>query len=312
MKKMALSLVLLSFNAVAGITDDPGLNQLRQSFSGLIQSAPALLDKAATMKPIITPPGSAISADDCKVLATKIATNYKINPFQFVSETGSSMNGMCGGQYGFKKNFLLPQNGVSNLGLPYTMVVQLPDDTGSALYFIDSSNHIVEIERQTVSKVKMTILSYAITAIDPSGNVFISVYDQNYSRTGGLATDVSGTHTMQEYVAADGSTPFPFLRNSIKNPTDPTKNYEILRITRADQKDWQDYQLPITYADVQGGYYSYGGKYYDPASMPNFQSSLTIKYRGGNEICSSGYVKTNTAWTYLPADATSYEDCENY
>jgi hypothetical protein len=315
MKSIALVLELLALNAFAlnsAHSDDPGLNQLRQSFSAQLQAAPAFWDKAAEMKPIITSPGKPITADECSDLATKIAANYKVNPFHFIFENGSSENGMCGGLYGYAQTFLLLQNGVSNLGLPYTTVVQLPDETGAALYFIDSSNRIVETEGQTVNKQTNAITSYGITAVDANGNISISVYDQNYEILGGDGGPVSGTHSMQEYVPADGSIPFPILRNSIKDSKNPANDYETIRLSRADAKDWQDFQLPITFADIAGGYYSYGGKYYDTSAEPVFQSFLVIRYRGGKEVCASGYVEAKAAWTYLPSDNNAREYCENY
>jgi hypothetical protein len=320
MKSIAFGLLFCSVTATAASSiapstapyNDPGLDQLKQSFATQLQAAPALWEKAAAMKPIITAPGKAITADECNALAAKVATNYKINPFHFIFENGSTINGMCGGEYGYKQNTIAFQSGVSNLGLPYTTVVQLPDDTGAALYFIDSNNRIVEIEGQTVDQPSGKITSYAITAIDANGNISISVYDENYSILGGLSGPVTGTHTMQQYIPADGSVPFPVLRETIKDSTNSANDYETIRLSRADVKDWQDFQLPITFANVVGGYYSYGGKYYDTSAEPTFQSFVDMKYRGGKEVCANGYIRAGSSWKSFPTDDTARTNCMNY
>lgn len=116
---------------------------------------------------------------------------------------------------------------------------------------------------------------------------------------------------MERFIPADGSAVWPMLRNSVINHADPTKDYQIMAWDRADQKDWQDYQLPITLSD-SGGYYNYGGKFYSTYGKPTFKSSITIKYRGGKEFCAAGDVKVDKQWASYPADQTAYYNCFNY
>ncbi len=313
MKKLILAALLsISFSAHAS---DAGLDQLKGSFAGLIQSSAKEFDKAAKMKTISVARGGEITKAECDGIAAQITANYKINPFQFIYESGSSYNAMCGGRWGWQKNYLAKFSGTSNLGSPYVAVVQLDSSENGAYrtemsnYFLDASNRIIEIQHVSANRQTGEVLGYGITVIDGFGNLYVSVFDKNYSVSGGIAQDVAGTHRTEQFVSADGSSPYALLRNTVKNSTDPSKDYQILSWTRADQKDWQDYETSITH---ETGYYTYGGKYYSNFDKPNFKSSLTIKNRGGKEFCAYGSVKVDTAWTTFPSDRTAYDNCGNY
>lgn len=310
-------LILLSMLYFPTANADPGLDKLKQSFSGLIQSSIKQFDKAATMKPVVLKKGAEISKTDCDAIAAKIKTNYKIDPFNFVFEGGSTTDAMCGGRWGYDKNFTQKISGATNMGQAYSLIIQLEEQNvwGSqnyiTTYFIDSAYHIVE--KQTLMTLVTTseLSGYLITSVDAGGDVYSSQYDKNYGISGGIAQDVSGTHTIEKYVPADGSAPFPLIRNTVKNKSDPSKDYQILLLERADQKDWQDFQLPITFA-WDGGFYNYGGKYYANYNKPTFKSEITIKFRGGKEYCAEGDIKEDQKWTSFPADSSSYYNCVNY
>jgi hypothetical protein len=313
MKKMIFAAMLLI--ASGAQANDAGLENLKNSFAGLIKTSSKEFDRAAAMKTVSVVRGEEITKAHCDGIAAQIASNYKINPFECIHETGSSFNSMCGGRWGWQKNYLAKVSGTANLGAPYVAVIQLEgsEDGGYrseiSYYFLDAANRIIETQHIAANRKTGEILVYGITAIDGTGNIYISVFDKHYSISGGIAKDVSGTHRMEQFVSADGSTPSALLRNTVKNASDSSKDYQILSWDRADQKDWQDYQTSITHGT---GYYVYDGKFYSNFSKPNFKSGLTIKNRGGREFCAYGSVKNDTSWATLPADQTAYSDCGNY
>lgn len=278
-------LILFSFSTAFA---DPGLYQLKQSFSGLMQTAKKEFDKAATMKPVVLKEGSKISKQECVDVQAKIRSKYKIDPFEFIYEGGSTYNSMCGGQYGIRKNFVQNVSGKSNLGLPYAFVIQLEGQDYwrevISNYFVDSNYQIVEIQGLSFYPKTGELLEYDITSVDANENIYFSEFKKNFSV---LNKDIEGTQTIEKFIAADGSYPFSLLRNTVKHKTDSSKDYQILLMERSDKRDWDEFQLPITHA-WGGGFYVYAGKQY---RRNRFTSYLTIKYRGGKEYCANGSVK---------------------
>ncbi|KYG66999.1 hypothetical protein AZI86_08230 [Bdellovibrio bacteriovorus] len=300
---------LLILFSVSTAFADQGLDQLKQSFSGVIANATKEFDKAARMKPLVLKKGTKISKDECEDAKSKISANYKVDPFEVIFEGGSTYNSMCGGQYGIRKNFVQNVSGTSNFGFPYAFVLQLEgQDFGREVisnYFVDSSYRIVEIQSLSFYKKTGELLEYGITSLDQNGNIYSSEYTKNYSIAG---KDVEGTQTIEKFIAADGSNSFPLLRNTVKHKTDKTKDYQILILERADKQDWDNFLLPITHA-WSGGFYSYSGKQY---RTNRYRSNLTIKYRGGKEYCAIGNIKADQQWSQFPADNASYYNCFNY
>lgn len=288
---------------------DQNLDQLKQSFTDTIPAAIKEFDKAAKMKPVVLKKGKEITKEDCEDVKTKIRANYKIDPFEVIYENGSTINAMCGGQYGIRPNFVQNVAGTSNLGLPYAYVIQLEGhdfwrDVISN-YFIDSSHRIVEIQGLSFSLKSEELLEYDITSVDQNGNVYFSEFVKNYSI---VNTDIAGTQTIERFIAADGSIPYPFLRNTVKHKTDQTKDYQLLLLERSDKKDWDEFSLPITHA-WSGGFYSYAGKL---DRNNHYHSSLAIKYRGGKESCAYGSTRADKQWSQAPADITAYNNCFNH
>lgn len=307
MKKLILFAMVLGSVAKA----DSGLDQLKLSFAGVIQSANSEFDKAAKMKVTPLAKGAEITLAQCEEIKNKIRGSYKIDPFEFIYEEGSTASGMCGGQNGFLKNFIVNRAGLTNMGLPYVMIIQLEHREpmsawqSTSHYFIDSNNRVVEIQGISYWPPTKEMVDYSITSVDSGGNVYFSEWTKNYSVSG---TDIEGTHTIQRFIAVDGSYPFPLMRRLVKHKTDSSKDYGILMLEKSDQKDWQGYELPITHA-WGGGFYEYSGKYF---RKPKFKSSLTIKYRGGKEQCAYGSVKQDANWAQFPTDNKPYYTCMNY
>lgn len=307
MKYLLLATILFSSVAHA----DPGLDQLKQSFTGVIQSATKEFDKAAKMKVAPLGKGTEISMAQCEELKNKIRGAYKIDPFEFIYEEGSTSSGMCGGQYGHLKNFLVKKDGKTNMGLSYVMVVQLEQRepmsawASTSHYYIDADYRVVEIQGISYWPPTKEMVEYNITSTDADGDIYFSQWTKGYSIAN---TDIEGTHTMQKFIAADGSYPYPLVRRLVKHKTDSSRDYGILMLERADRMDWQGFELPITHA-WGGGFYDYAGKY---SRKPNFKSSLTIKYRGGKERCAYGSRKQDTDWVQFPAANAPYYECFNY
>lgn len=296
---------------------DSGLEQLKSSFSSVLNSSSLYFDQAATLKPYDLELGTEISKEKCEALAQKIVSASPLNPFEWSTNKFSFFQPICGGKWGWQKNFLLNKPGKSNLGLSYSKVIQLQGSENwdwreeVTQYFISDSFKIVEI--QVIKKLKKTkeLLQYSIDSSDQSGNIYMSSLEKNYSLSGGIAKDVSGTATTERYLSADGMLSYPLLRLTVKHTKDSSKDYQIIALYRADQKDWEQFFLPITYANI-GGVYQYNGIYKSTYESPNFTSSLTLKYRGGKEICSEGRIKTNTSTIHFPSNEKEYYDCINY
>jgi hypothetical protein len=168
-------------------------------------------------------------------------------------------------------------------------------------------NHrIVEIQGLSFSKGTQKLIDTGITSIDTNGNIYIAVVNSDYSIAN---TDISGRHTIERVILADGSSPYGLTRNTVKHKTDSKKDYQAILLGRADKKDWQGFETSITHED---GYYLYGGKYHSSYDKPPFRSFLTIKYRGGVESCAFGSVDTDGAYAQFPADNKGYYSCFNY
>ena len=302
--------ILLALFCSPAFSADAGLDQLKQSFAGLMQTATVEFNRAAQMKPTVLELGAKISKETCERFKSLIRKNYKLDPFDLFTENSTHSNFMCGGRYGYLQNHIQSTSGTTNMGLPFAMVIQLQDDDpfrrGISNYYIDSSYRIVEHQGLSLSVKTGELVEYGITSIDARGNIYLSTYTKNLLWVG---KDVEGPNRMEQFISADGMIPFPLTRNTVKDNNDPRKDYQIILLQRADQKDWEDYQLLITFNE---GFYNYGGKYYSEFDKPKFRSSLTIKNRGGVEHCAVGSIKKDTAWATYPADQLQYEHCNNY
>lgn len=314
MKKIIyLSTIFFLFTNVTA--NDDGLHQLRQSFSNLIKSSGTELDKAAEMKPVLFDLDSKeekVSTENCKTLEKTIKSNYTIDPFEFTYANGSITRKMCATQR-WEKNYLLQKSGVTNQGLDYTTTIQLRFSTTKGYqilnYFVDSSFHIVEIQSLSTSKKMKDIFSYRITSINKDGDIYISDYVKNLYIISGM-NKFNGANAIQMYIPADGSSPNSLYRSTLTTDSDPSKYYQVLSWSRSDKNDWENFETSITH---QQGYYVYDGKYYSHDEMPNYKSSLTIKYKNGQEICAYGNVQSDKKLTFYPAsNVNDYYDCFNY
>lgn len=304
--RLICCLLLLSFSTSFA---DTGLDKLKQSFSDLIQFANKKFDRAAVLEPIMLVRGAELTKEACADLQSKIRANYIIDPFEVFHEGGSTFDFMCGGRYGIRKNFIQNVSGKSNFGLDYAFVIQLEGQNYwrevTSHYFIDSHYRIVEIQRLSIYPKTGELLEYAISSVDSGGDVYFSDFAKNFSI---VNKNIEGTQTIEKFISTDGSLPFPIVRNTITHKTDSNQDYQVLQMARADKKDWEDFQLPITHA-WQGGFYSYTGKQY---RTNKYYSYLTIKYRGRKEYCASGSIKEDQKWFHFPLDSKAYYECLNY
>ncbi len=306
MKKTFLALICLGMAGVANA--DAGLDQLRASFADVIKNSTKEFDRAAEMKLIDVKRGRKLELDECGILSQRAQLNYVINPFEMSFEQGVTYNYMCGGKFATQPNFVTTGAGKTNFGLPYMIVVQLearePNRNQVTNYFFDSQFRIVETQVVNSRPGTTEALEYVISSVDANGNVYIKSFAKNFSLTN---TDIEGTETMERFITTDGAIPFPFVRHTVRHPTDSTKDYQLLRFERADKQDWDNYDLVITHA-WDGGYYNYSGKY---LKQPNNASSITVKSRGGKEYCAIGSVNESGKWVSYPADQKEYYKCIN-
>ncbi len=288
----------------------PTLAQVRESFAQLAQTAQQQFDKAGAMKLIEVADGAPITSAQCDAIAAQVRPNYKIDPFKFDFENGTTFAPLCSSPFLPTQRFaVLTVSGTSNLGLPYVRVLQRGDARPEAApfvtrVFLDSNHRIVEEQYVDLDPVRGSP-EFVIKAVDAAGNYYelewtkSLIYDEK--------EDVRGTSTRQRFVAADGSTPSAVWRHHIAHPSDPAKDFTHVWLSRADRQDWQDFQLPITYG-WSGGFYSYGGKYRD---WPKFSTTLQTKFRGSQEHCAMASISADSTGTDIPGDG-SYWTCFNY
>ncbi len=300
-------LALFSFSTASA---DAGLDQLRKSFSGLLETSKREFDRAAAMKPHLLKKGKEISKEECDEAQAKIRHNYKVDPFEINYAGGSTLHAMCSAKDSTRKNFIQEVSGQTNFGLPYVFVIQAeiydhPARERLSNYFIDANYRIVEIQSLAYFLNGSELLEYDITSMDAKGNIYFSQFTKNYRVA---STDIEGTQTMEKFIAADGSNPFPLIRDTVKHKSHSAKDYQSIYLLRSDKQDWDGFQLPITHA-WSGGFYTYAGKLYGTS---RFKSSLSIRYRGGKEQCSFGYVEAeHQKVTRVPSDETLYYQCYN-
>ena len=78
-------------------------------------------------------------------------------------------------------------------------------------------------------------------------------------------------------------------------------------ISKADKKDWDRFELPVTYG-WNGGFYIYNNKFY---RNPNFRSLLMVMYKNGQEQCAIGNVTQMQNLSIVPSDREYYNKCSH-
>jgi hypothetical protein len=313
MKSIHLIASLISLTSLSALADS-GLDSLKQSFAPLALEATQQFNRAALMKPFMITKGQALNSKDCQALVDHVTKSYKIDPFQFTDDQHNRIAyPMCvsgAASIETEQNYIQPIPGRSNFDLPYSVVIQLSDFGGAGLnsYFIDSSFHVVEIQRIYTDPTTQELTQYVINAVDAQANIYYSTWikDDKFPRT-----QINAITRTEGYLPADGSAPGPWLRSTTTSCVDPTQVYETLNLSRAERKDWDDYVQPLTYG--LWGFYDYGGKYFPDTTMPIYRSQLTLKYMNGVEHCAFGtYMDGKTPVADPLVNTTAYSDCLYY
>lgn len=297
--------------------DYPGLKRLRTSFAVQMQKSQIELDRAATFKKTELPLGGRLIASDCETLQKKIALNYPIDPFKRKKDGYAPANGMCGGPMGWMQNSILRESGVTNLGLPYTMVIQYKGTFGKGrqedqgYFFINDSFQIVEIQQFSLDLWNPGIISYDVRSLDASGNLYASSFERNGSHSSGGAGNIVGERRKEMFLPVDGSSVMPMTRETVKDNKNSANDYMALNWDRADKIEWQSYFLLIT-LPYEGGFYDYNGTIYGADERPRFKSHFSIKFRGGKEVCANGSVIEGGNVTPYPTNDIGFYRCRAY
>jgi len=289
---------------------DQGLDELKNSFKTSFPDYQRNVEAVSKLKPLEVKLGSEISKNDCEFIANKARFASVIDPFVFTYEGGSSEVSMCGGWWGWQKNFIVQQSGKTSLGIPYNFIIQVRSsrdeekDLFYTNYFFDSGYRVVYIE-SLYYDYKGKLHQFTIQTKDQSGNYLNNYFDV---LTGYPQKDVTGSTSIQIWIPADGSVASSILRKKIVDSKDPNHNFETWLLTRTDKKDWESFELPLTHS-WSGGYFKYDGKYY---SHPRNRSWLMIKSKDGKEVCSFGDTLNAGRWISYPADSNAYYSCSNF
>jgi len=308
MQGLFFNLVLFSFSFSYAQSD---VSDFRNSFKKTRAKAEVEFKASSKMNVLKLNVGEELSLEGCQKIQDKVRKNYPVDPFEVIYDSGSTRNFMCGGSSGYLKNFITHSKGVSNLGIPFEMVVQLGHDTPLSSwstvsnYFIDANYRIVELQSVSHYPPTKELVSYEVSAIDPENNIYSNSWTKSFSVAG---KDIEGVRTTQRYISADGGQPYPLYKETVEHKVDPSKDYIVLSLTQSDKVDWADFHLPITHA-WSGGFYSYNSKLH---RKPKRYSSLNIKFRGGKEVCAFGDKVESGKRIQFPAKNEEYYNCFNY
>jgi hypothetical protein len=309
MKYIISTLFILSTLGLAARADQ-GLDDLRKSFTPNMTNYIASLDLVASLKPTEIKLGTSISKEECESIATKAKASAKIDPFEFIYESGSSEDHMCGGRWGWKQNFIQSQSGKTVFGIPYNLIVQVrsSDETEKELYytsyFFDSSFKIVQREYLNYD-YQGKLRNFVVTTKDTAGNFYNNFYERSSSYP---QKPIVGFTSIQTWIPADGSSSGFILRNRITDTSDPKHNFETIVVSRTDKIDWQSYELPLTHSNF-GGFFKYDDKF---THYPHNYSLLTIKSKDGKEVCSYGSITQTSQWKKYPENNDQFYTCVNF
>jgi hypothetical protein len=307
MRFILTAFTLLAFNFSFA---DEGLNNLRHSFNPFVSEYVKSLDIAAAIKPIESKLGDQISFSRCQSVAQNIRAASKIDPFEFVYEGGGVVTKMCGGEYGWRPNYISNQTGKTKFNIAYNMIVQLKhsDENDKRLdysnYYINTAYQIVQIEHLSYD-VSGNLGEFQVTTKDEKGNFFINYY---IPKMGYPQKNITGSTSIQTWIPNDGSVSGKIMRNRIVDIQDSKKSYQTLIFTKTDKKDFEAFELPITHS-WSGGFFVYSGKYYH---NPNFYRTLFIEFKDDKEVCSWGSITAEGKWQSYPVDQNEYYKCVNF
>ncbi len=306
-----LSVLFLSLSISVFCYADQGLDDVRKSFQQDMQSYLSNLDIAAQLKPLETNLGSEISKTECEAIQEKSKAAESIDPFVFIYEGGASEAAMCGGRYGFQKNFIVKKSGKTSFGKQYDFIVQTKTskeeskEIAFSSYYFNSLFQIVNNESIFFNYLG-ELHSYEVATKDTRGSYFQNYYDKSTSYP---QKNIAGRTDIQVWVPYDGSVSHSILRNKITDEKNPNHTVQTLLLSRTDVKDFDSFALPITHSWSDGGFFIYEGKYYN---APSNYSTLSIKFQDEKEVCSYAMNLKNKNWSQYPSDKNLFYQCFNF
>jgi hypothetical protein len=305
------ALAVLGSTVVAfaiGIQSPPlnDIDELRVSMADTQAAAVARFERASRLQPNLVDPGMELPWQQCLNLKGRIKSSSKIDPFEFIFEGGAVYSAFCVPQQSGRRNFISMLPGFTSFRLPYTTVVTLDgpraDRIDRTAYFIDANSRIVEIQAIVYDDASQQIVEFAASALDREGDVYFTSLNRRY-RIDGWETD--GVYSAHGFIAGDGSHPRPIWRRQVTHASDRSKDLETLELHRADVRDWQDFQLPITHS-WSGGFYNYDNLFFKDARNTR---SLILKWQGSQLKHACGEHKAGTKWKQIPSDKAAYDSC---
>lgn len=301
-------ILVAAFGSLVAHAQD-SLPELEQSFAPNIVELESLLAKSAKLKAIKFRAGKLISKEACQQFQQKISEGSSIDPFLVHTQSGSTHNFMCGGQWGSQRNRLLDQSGRNSFGLNYRWIIQLVGVDAKLLpithYLIDEQFQIVEIQSQTRQNNTRKLLESIIYSSDSHGNIHHRSIKVQDAWSG---TNLQGTATENSFLSHDGRYPIRIFKKQMLDLQTQAILYEESRYSRADQVDWEEFSLLITHA-WSGGFYRYRDEL---SSHPKNRSELVIKKRNGKKVCAYGQIVHQDQHKAFPSHHPFYYDCVNY
>ena len=296
-------------------TPDGNIAELKAKFAGIDSVARPFLKRASDLKFTDLGAGPEITYNECVTYSQKIASNYKLSPFNAVYDGGSSVFGFCTDEYGRSetemgaKFYFMDLPSLKNqfgIEARYLLSKIAPNlgwgaRTQSRInVLLDGQFRMLEISSVDFVQDESKGISYAINSIDASGNYFRNVYFG--------PGDTGNAHYIvhQKYVSSDGTQSFQQdlnPRRGDKGSGQVLSNFYQV----ANGKTWDDFFIVLSHAWFSG-FYDISGKI---GSFPRAYSVLNVVSVNGKEVCSEGSSSTLTDWTRFPSPTASFGYCMN-
>ena len=283
------------------------MHNFKANFAPIIERTQKGFKIAETMKPFFQDTRLktvVLTDDDCLILEKNIKINYEMDPFHV--ETAESKNWFPLCSEGKFSNKLIKFRGISNLGKPYTWILEryFPSENRYSYLFIDKGLHIVEVQwldtryymtTDTIKK-KRAQYSYTILAQDSENNAYFYNYFENED----------SISTFQKFLPSDGSSADPNWKEVIHDKHNDQNDRIEYHYSKTDKLNWDRYFLPLTHA-WSTGFYQINDEIH---TDNNFFSVLIIKSKNnGKNTCTWGWQEHDSKIVTYPASEDDKTDC---
>lgn len=299
--------VALCGAAKADVTWNPkDFEALRASFTSEIPTHESKFERASKMQFVDVTLKRTISQTQCKAIQKQIEKNYPFSPFKFNFDNGDTSFPLCGPDkkpsYAKDDVYFGAVSEKNQFGLPIAYALQFETHDFAHLFhtlYLDAKFRMVEHAWiENVGEVAV----FNVQSLDSQGNYYFNAYNTQNSLKPWYIS-------YQAFVSADGSFPTSWRitrhRNNQKGPEIVTST-----VYRRATKDWDKFNLALTYAFPTGGFYSYG-KSLEWSAHQN--EELEIDTVEGKEVCATGFKRSNELYLYFlgPASQNDVGGCSN-